>query len=168
MQGFRIDLLVALLCGVVYLDFEDLFSKSEMLSRSQISFDCSGNCSTFSCRISWPLYLEEPRDGISREFSIEFLARSRIFSQLLACPREHFSHFSHFSHHRTNSRAFILAFLANLLAFSRIFSHRRAPSRIFTQFLKISRIFSHTCVVLPASIVPWKILSFFDFGDSYI
>jgi len=46
MQGFRIDLLVALLDEVIYLDFEDFISKSEMLSQSQISFDCSGNCST--------------------------------------------------------------------------------------------------------------------------
>jgi hypothetical protein len=46
MHGFQMDLLVALLGGVIYLDSEDFISKSEMLSRSQISFDCSGNCST--------------------------------------------------------------------------------------------------------------------------
>ena len=42
------DLLVALLDKVAYLDFEDFISKSEILSPSQISFDCSGNCSSSS------------------------------------------------------------------------------------------------------------------------
>jgi hypothetical protein len=73
---------------------------------------------------------------ISRKFSSELLAHSRIFLHLLACLRKHFSHFSH---HRTSLRTFFSHFSQTFLAFIAFL----ASSRIVAHFLAIFEKFSH-------------------------